>query len=125
MRKIILVMMLFISIISVAQNHTFVRKYTNYFTNINNVESESLDADVTVVFNENNQTTIAMYIDNEVFRYHLISEVTKGETVGGYEYQVFECISEKDGAKVSLQLFENHFRIHEDKSYIEFSDINN
>ncbi len=124
MKKLITITMLLVCITVNAQS-TFVRKYTSYFTSVENVESKSLETDVTVVFNENNQTTIAMYIDTEVFRYHVISEVVKGKTKGGYEYQVFECISEKDGAKVALQLFENYFRIHEGQNYIEFSNINN
>ena len=120
MKTILTILTILISTVTFSQSTTFVKKYTTYITDVNDVKSAEDTADVTVVFNEDGKNIIVMYVNSVVTRYYQVSEVQKGNTTNGTEYQAFECVQESDGKKVMLQLFENNFRVHHGSNFIEF-----
>jgi len=99
---------------------TFVKVYTSFNTNINDVISEQKETHVTFVFNEGNTTDIVVYGLEEEKRFYRTGGITKGKTNGGYEYQWVDCIQAKTGYKASIQLFDNAVRIFINGDYVEY-----
>ena len=99
---------------------TFVRKYTTYVTNINNVVSEMKPLDITFVFNEGNSTDIVVYGLSEVKRFYRTGAISKSKTTGGFEYQWVDCIQVSTGYKASIQLFDEAVRIFMKGDYVEY-----
>jgi len=120
MKTILTFLMLLISTITFSQSKTFVKKYLNYLTSIDDIKSAEMEADATVVFNEHGKNVIVLYVNASITKYYQLSQIENGKTTNGSEYQAFECIQESDGQKVMLQLFENNFRIHHGSNFIEF-----
>ena len=85
---------------------TFVRKYVSMILTENFIASESQEADLTVVFNPNEQRKIVFYFGNGERRvYYQLEGVTEGKTNAGEEYQFIKCLDEK-GMTIFLQLFD-------------------
>lgn len=97
--------MLLCSTIIFAQE-TFVRKYVSMILTENFIASESQEADLTVVFNPNEQRKIVFYFGNGERRvYYQLEGVTEGKTNAGEQYQFIKCLDEK-GVTIFLQLFD-------------------
>jgi hypothetical protein len=118
--KTLVITLLLISTVTFSQSTTFVKKYSNYLTSVEDIKSAEMEADATVVFNEHGKNVIVLYVNGSITKYYQLSSIEKGKTPNGSEYQAFECIQESDGQKVMLQLFENNFRIHHGSNFIEF-----
>ena len=105
MKKILLISLLLCNTIIFAQE-TFVRKYVSMILTENFIASESQQADLTVVFNPNEQRKIVFYFGNGERRvYYQLEGVTTGKTNAGEEYQFIKCLDEK-GVTIFLQLFD-------------------
>ena len=105
MKKILLISLLLCNTIIFAQE-TFVRKYVSMILTENFIASESQEADLTVVFNPNEQRKIVFYFGNGERRvYYQLEGVTTGKTNAGEEYQFIKCLDEK-GVTIFLQLFD-------------------
>lgn len=120
MKKIFLITALLVCSVMFSQSTTFVRKYDNFVTKIDGVESEVQPTSVTAVFNEGGKNTIVVYINGNVHRYFQVSEPKEDVTNNGSSYQIIEAVRESDGSEVSIQLFENNLRLIIGGSYIEF-----
>jgi hypothetical protein len=105
MKKILLISMLLLGTMTFAQE-TFVRKYVSMILTENFIASESQEADLTVVFNPNEQRKIVFYFGNGERRvYYQLEGVTEGKTNAGEQYQFIKCLDEK-GVTIFLQLFD-------------------
>lgn len=120
MKKLLLIMLFVLSGFMVNAQDTFVRKYTTYVTNINNVVSEMKPLDITFVFNEGNSTDIVVYGLSEVKRFYRTGAISKSKTTGGFEYQWVDCIQVSTGYKASIQLFDEAVRIFMKGDYVEY-----
>jgi|LauGreSBDMM110SN_4_FD.fasta_scaffold26413_2 hypothetical protein len=120
MKKLLLIMLFGLSGFMVNAQDTFVRKYTTYVTNINNVVSEMKPLDITFVFNEGNSTDIVVYGLSEVKRFYRTGAISKSKTTGGFEYQWVDCIQVSTGYKASIQLFDEAVRIFMKGDYVEY-----
>jgi hypothetical protein len=107
MKKLIL-SLLFLTFSITSFSQTFVKKYTSVITKTNGVLSEWKDTSLTVVFNEKDTGDIVFYYsDGTSKRFHKISGVTEDKTNSGEGYQIIECLDDKDGYKVAIQLFDD------------------
>ena len=97
--------MLLLGTMTFAQE-TFVRKYISMILTENFIASESQQADLTVVFNPNEQRKIVFYFGNGERRvYYQLEGVTEGKTNAGEEYQFIKCLDEQ-GVTTFIQLFD-------------------
>jgi hypothetical protein len=118
MKKLILLIMLLFTVVAFSQEKPFTRKY-NYSILENDTKYKNID--LTVVFNYKGSKDIIFYLPGKEILMYRISDVTKGITTGGYEYQVFDCINREGGEKVTLQLFdENVLRVFMNDDYVEY-----
>ena len=119
MKKLLLGALLLLSISTFAQG-TFVNKYTTYAIVTNSVAGELKPTDVTFVFNEGDTTDIVIYGLSEIKRFYRIGDISKGKTVGGFEYQWVDCVQASNGFKTSIQLFDDAVRVFIGSDYVEY-----
>ena len=112
--------MLLLSIAFYAQT-TFVRKYTHYITNINNVESEPSYGEITVIFNYKGTNDIKMFVGDKEKMFYRFGELEEGKTTNGSQYQIVPFV-DKEGVEVYIQVFDNNMRLfyNNGKDYLEF-----
>jgi hypothetical protein len=107
MKKLFL-LLLFLMFTLTSFSQTFVKKYTSVITKNNGVLSEWKETSLTVVFNEKETSDIVFYYsDGTSKRFHQISGVNEDKTRSGEGYQIIECLDDKDGYKVAIQLFDD------------------
>ena len=120
MKKLLLLLVLFISLTSFAQD-SFIRKYTWYTKKI---DTTQVKCSVTVVYNYNGTNDVVLYTGTKTIHLVRMSEITKGETTTGEKFQQIDCVDQEDGQPVSLQLFDKdgavRFIIGND--YIEYHE---
>ena len=120
MKKLLFVLLLTATSIVAIGQETFVRKYTSFVTNVNDVVSEMKPIEVTFVFNEEKTSDIVIHGLETEKRFYKTGKVIEGKTTGGNEYQWVDCIQEKTGYKVSIQLFDPAVRIFIGNDYVEY-----
>lgn len=120
MKKLLLVALLLLSILSYSQE-TFVNKYTVFMTKIDGVKSEVKPAEIVFVFNEGKTTDIVIYGTKDTIRLYRTKEIVDGKSNEGNEYQLLECIESETGDKYIVQLFKDTVRlfINDSPDYIE------
>lgn len=107
MKKIILWIILLLAVAISYSQETFVRKYKYMIVTTDGVSSLNREADLTVVFNPNQEKEIKFYYGNgETTEYYQVSELVEGKTTSGEEYQMIKVINKKDGYQMRLQLFD-------------------
>lgn len=121
MKKIYLTIAMLLLSISFYAQTTFVRKYTHYVTNINDVESQEKDGEITIIFNYKGTNDIKIFLGDKERMFYRSGELEKGETKNGSEYQVVPCV-DKDGEEVHIQVFDENTRIlyNNGNDYIEY-----
>ena len=108
MKKILLSIIFSLSTIVCFSQETFVKKYTTFITSNNYVFDKWKITDVTVVFNPKGIKDIVFYFPNGSVRtFHQVKSVQSGKTKNNDSYQIVECIEDKDGDKVAIQLFDD------------------
>ena len=120
MKKLLLVALLLLSILSYSQE-TFVNKYTVFMTKIDGVESEVKPAEIVFVFNEGKTTDIVIHGTKDTIRLYRTKEIVDGKSNEGNEYQLLECIESETGDRYVVQLFKDTVRlfINDSPDYIE------
>lgn len=107
MKKLLLLVMLVLGISTSYSQETFVRKYKYMIVTKNNVSGINKKADVTVVFNPNQQRGIKFhYISGKTTEYYQVSDLTEGKTESGEEYQSIKVIDNEEGYQITIQLFD-------------------
>ena len=112
MKKIILFIMLLVQSLAFTQE-SFIRKYTKYRFLFENQAEKSKEANITVVFNQNNKEGITTYSASgkKVDSYE-VSDITEHKTKEGYKYQLISVIIIESkwtfpGEKVFFQFFDD------------------
>ena len=107
MKKIILWIILLLAVAISYSQETFVRKYKYMIVTENDVSGVNKKADLTVVFNPNQQKGIKFhYGSGKTTEYYQVSDLTEGKTESGEEYQLIEIVDKKEGHQITLQLFD-------------------
>ena len=121
MKKIYLTIAMLLLSIAFYSQTTFVRKYTHYITNINDIESEQKDGEITIIFNYKETNDIKIFLADKERMFYRSGELEKGKTKKGSEYQLVPFV-DKDGEEVYIQIFEENTRIlyNNGYDYIEY-----
>lgn len=121
MKRLLLgaLLLLSISMFSQDKQGPFVRKYTNYIITTNDVKGEVKQGSVTVVYNEDDTTNIAIYMGTEKILLYSTGKIETGKTVSGHEYQLVKCINSDNGKTIGLQLFDTALRIFTNEAFTD------
>lgn len=107
MKKFLTILLLLLVVAVSYSQDTFVRKYTTMISTRENVAEEEVKANLTVVFNPNKEKGVKFYYGSgKTSEYYQVSDLEKGKTEGGYEYQLVEIIDKEEGNQITLQLFD-------------------
>lgn len=107
MKKFLTILLLLLAVAVSYSQDTFVRKYTTMISTRESVAEEEVKANLTVVFNPNKEKGVKFYYGNgKTSEYYQLSDLEKGKTEGGYEYQLVEIIDKEEGNQITLQLFD-------------------
>jgi hypothetical protein len=117
MKKLLFIAILLLSNFTYSQDPTFVIQYK--YATIGK-EPSFKKIDVTAVFNYEGTKNVMLYLPGREIYLYRISNITKGKTNKGREYQMFDCIHSENGDKVSLQLFDTALRIFINGEYVEY-----
>jgi len=100
---------------------TFVRKYTHYVSNVNDVKSEQRLGEVTIIFNYKGTNDIKMFVGDKERMFYRSGELEEGKTKNGTSYQIVPCV-DKDGEEVYIQVFDDNTRVlyNNGKDYFEY-----
>lgn len=108
MKKLSLILF-FVSLSIAAQEKTFRQKYS-YCIDKNNVIENRLD--LFVVFNHKKTKEIIFYYPRRKYIFLRTSEIVKGKTETGQDYQMFECIETATNEKFTMQLLYKQLRVY-------------
>lgn len=119
MKKLILLAILLFGTMIFAQDTPFVRKYVSV---IEEGQKQMRAIDLTVVFNyKSTKDLVFFFPDRQTYLYRT-SNITKGKTEGGYQYQLFDAVISENGQDVTIQLFDTAMRVFIDGNYIEYHE---